>query len=169
MVPSWSRDGSSIYFSKNGGIWKMPVRGGEAVQVTKKGLETRESENGKWLYFSRPGDSTLFSALLSKTAILRMPVGGGPETLVFNGVTNRFWALAGQYLYFMHVDAKLHGTISRFNLATRQITRIADVEKDPYRIVGWTGFSVSSDGEQIIYPQLDEQISRIMLVENFRW
>jgi DNA-binding beta-propeller fold protein YncE len=164
IVPSWSRDGKWIYFCKNWGIWKMPAQGGEGVQVTKQGLETRESEDGKWLYFSRPSDSPD-----GKAAILRMPVGGGPETLVFNGVTNRFWALAGQYLYFMHLDAKLHGTISRFNLATRQITRIADVEKDPYKIVGWTGFSVSSDGEQIIYPQLDEQISRIMLVENFRW
>ena len=165
LVPSWSRDGKWIYFCKNlGGIWKMPVQGGEAVEITKDGLETRESEDGKWLYFSRP-----LNTPDNKTAILKMPVGGGPETLVFNGVTNRFWALAGQYLYFMDLDAKLHATINRFNLATREITRIADVEREPYLIVGWTGFSVSPDGSEIIYPQIDEDFSRIMLVENFRW
>ncbi|HEY6290725.1 MAG TPA: protein kinase [Terriglobia bacterium] len=165
MVPSWSRDEKWVYFCKDlGGIWKMPVQGGEAVEITKDGLETRESEDGKWLYFSRP-----LNTPDNKTAILRMPVEGGPETLVFNGVTNRFWALAGQYLYFMNLDARQHATINRFNMTTRQVTRIADVEKDPYVIVGWTGFSVSADGRLVIYPQLDEQISRIMLVENFRW
>jgi eukaryotic-like serine/threonine-protein kinase len=165
LVPSWSRDGKWIYFCKNlGGIWKMPAQGGEAVEITRDGLETRESEDGKWLYFSRP-----LNTPDNKTAILRMPVGGGPETLVFNGVTNRFWALAGQYLYFMDVDAKLHATINRFNLSTREITRIADVEREPYLIIGWTGFSVSPDGTEIIYPQIDEDFSRIMLVENFRW
>jgi hypothetical protein len=54
-------------------------------------------------------------------------------------------------------------------LSTREITRIADVEKEPFWIVGWTGFSVSPDGTQIIYPQIDVDVSRIMLVENFRW
>jgi hypothetical protein len=154
LVPSWSRDGKWIYFCKElGGIWKMPSQGGEAVELTKNGLETRESEDGKWLYFSRP-----LGTPDNKTAILRMPVGGGPETLVFKGVTNRYWALAGQYLYFMDLDAKLHATIKRFNLKTREITRIADVEREPYLIIGWTGFSVSPGGTEILYPQIDEDI-----------
>jgi hypothetical protein len=97
-----------------------------------------------------------------------MPVGGGPETLVFNGVTDRFWTIAGENLYFIDVDAKLHASINCLSLATGKIARIADVEKDPFVLLGWTGLSVSPDGEWIIYPQLDQQISRIMLVENFR-
>lgn len=165
LVPSWSRDRKWIYFCKNlGGIWKMPAQGGEAVEITKDGFETRESEDGKWLYFSRP-----LNTPDNKTAILKMPVGSGPETLVFNGVTNRYWALAGQYLYYMALDAKLHATINRFNLSSREITRIADVEREPYLIFGWTGFSVSPNGRQIIYPQIDADVSRIMLVKNFRW
>jgi len=142
----------------------MPAQGGEAVETTKDGLETRESEDGKWLCFSRP-----LNTPDNKTAILKMPVGGGPETLVFKGVTNRFWALAGQHLYFMDLDAKLHATLNRFNLTTRQISRISDVEREPYWIFGWTSFSVSPNGAEIIYPQIDVDVSRIMLVENFRW
>jgi hypothetical protein len=32
---------------------------------------------------------------------------------------------------------------------------------------GWTGLSVSLKSGWVIYPQVDEQVSRIMLVENF--
>jgi len=53
------------------------------------------------------------------------------------------------------------------DLATDKITRIAEVEKDLFLVCA--GLSVSPDGEWIIYPQVDEQISRIMLVENFHW
>jgi hypothetical protein len=45
---------------------------------------------------------------------------------------------------------------------------MAEVEKDPNLLLGWTGLSVSPDGEWMIYPQVDEQTSRIMLVENPR-
>jgi len=103
----------------------MPVQGGDAVGVAD-GFGSRESDDGKWLYFSRPSDSPE-----KKTAIFKVPIGVGAETLVFNGVTNEFWSLASQSLYFMNVDAKLHAT-NRFDLSNRKITRIADVEKEPF-------------------------------------
>jgi eukaryotic-like serine/threonine-protein kinase len=164
LVFAWSHDGKSIYFEGNPGgqwgIWKMPAQGSKAVRVAD-GFECRESDDGRWLYFSRPTYS-----LEDNTAILRMPVAGGPETPVFNGVTDRFWTVTGQHLYFMHVNAKLHATINALDLTTRKITRIADVEKEPYVMQGWTGLSVSPKSGWIIYPQVDEQVSRIMLVEN---
>lgn len=84
-------------------------------------------------------------------------------------MTQRFWTLAGQCLYFMETDAKLHASINCLNLATRKNTRIADLGKDPFALLAGAGLSVSPDGGWIIYPQLDEQISRIMLVENVHW
>ena len=141
----------------------MPAQGGDAVRVAD-GFGSRESDDGKWLYTVKCPDSPE-----GKTAISRMPVGGGPETLVFSGVTERLWTLAGQCLYFMDVDGKLHATLNCLNLATRKSARIADVQKEPFALLGWAGLSVSPDGDWIIYTQLDEQISRIMLVENVHW
>ncbi len=43
--------------------------------------------------------------------------------------------------------------------------RIAEVERD--LAFAFTGLSVSPAGEWITYPQVDEQKSRIMLVENW--
>ena len=168
FVPSWSRDGRWIYFcwNRNGDleIWKMPAEGGAALQVTKTGgFEARESKDGKWLYFSRPPSSLVGGS--KKSGIWRMPIGGGTETLVLDKVTERFWTVADQRLYFMDVEAKPQ-TINRLDLGTGTTSRIGEIAKELSE--GACGLSVSPDGEWIIYPQLDEQTSRIMLVENFR-
>jgi Tol biopolymer transport system component len=171
VVPSWSSDGKWIYFCWNRSgdleIWRMPAAGGEAVQVTKTGgFEAREPKDGKWLYYSRPPSRLV--GRLEKPGIWRMPVEGGAETLALDTATYRLWTLADQYLYFMDVEAKPHATINRLDLATGKITRMADVEKDPALVTDFTGLSVSPGGEWIIYPQVDERNSRIMLVENLR-
>ena len=168
FVPSWSRDARWIYFcwNRNGDleIWKMPAEGGAALQVTKTGgFEARESKDGKWLYFSRPPSSLVGGS--KKSGIWRMPIGGGTETLVLDKVTERFWTVADQRLYFMDVEAKPQ-TINRLDLGTGTTSRIGEIAKELSE--GACGLSVSPDGEWIIYPQLDEQTSRIMLVENFR-
>jgi hypothetical protein len=86
--------------------------------------------------------------------------------LVLDKVTGRFWTLAGENLYFMDLGAQPHAT-NRLDLATEQITRIAELERDlPF---GFGGLTASPGGELIIYPQRDEFNARIMLVENFRW
>jgi Tol biopolymer transport system component/DNA-binding winged helix-turn-helix (wHTH) protein len=162
FVPTWSRDGKRIYFCsrRSGGleIWKMPAEGGETVQVTKTGgFEAVESEDGKWLYYSRFG----------RPGVWKMPVGGGAETSVLNKTTARFWTLADHCLYFMDLEAKPRATINRLELATGKTSRIARVEKD--LPLAFSGLSVSPDGQWIIYPQIDAQNSRIMMVENFYW
>ena len=168
FVPSWSRSGKWIYFCWNRSgdfeIWKMPAEGGEPVQVTKTGgFEARKSKDGRWLYFSRPPYWLVGPS--GKPGIWKMPVEGGAETLVLDKVTDRFWTLADQQLYFMDVEATPQ-TINRLDLVTGTITRMGELAKELPS--GECGLSVSPDGEWIIYPQIDEQSSRIMLVENFR-
>jgi Tol biopolymer transport system component len=57
-LPTWSRDGKSIYFrslrSGRGEIWRAPVGGGEPVQMTRTGGSAAwESWDGNTLYFTR--------------------------------------------------------------------------------------------------------------------
>ncbi len=161
IVPNWSRDGKWIYFSSNrtgsSEIWKMPADGGEALQVTRAGgFEAKESGDGKWLYFSK----------LDKPGIWKMPVEGGSEELVLNKAVDRLWTLHEPYLYFIDLDTQAHPTVRRFHLSTGMTSRIAEIDKEPPPKL--SGLSISPDGRQMIYPQLDQEDSSIMTVENFR-
>ena len=56
QTPSWSRDGQTVYFNSNRSgsseIWKVPVQGGEPVQVTAGGGDFyQESADGQWGYY----------------------------------------------------------------------------------------------------------------------
>jgi Tol biopolymer transport system component len=83
--PSWSRDGKWIYFaSERTGepqVWKAPVGGGEAVQVTRKGgLVAFESLDGKWLYYIKTHDFT---------GLWKAPRDGGKRLRCSNRSTHR--------------------------------------------------------------------------------
>jgi hypothetical protein len=55
--------------------------------------------------------------------------------------------------------------IQFFNFATKKIDLIAPTSKP---VSGYGGFSVSPDRRHIIFAQIDQNESDIMLVENFR-
>ena len=57
-APSFSRNGKWVYFSSNRTgeyqIWKVPVAGGEAVQVTRNnGIVAFESADGAYVYYTQ--------------------------------------------------------------------------------------------------------------------
>ncbi len=166
VVPSWSRDGRWIYFTSNKSngqdwqLWKMPAEGGQAVQVTQHGgMAAVESSDGKFIYYAK----------LSDPGIWRMPVQGGEENLVLKQLGPAFWgnwAMLDQGIYFVNLDAKRNPTIEFFNIATGRMTQVAAPEKLP---VWWNpGLAVSPDGRWILYAQVDQDISDMMLVENFQ-
>ena len=58
VVPSWSRDGKSIYFASNRTgkweVWKHSITSGQESQVTRNGgFAALESYDGKTLYYSK--------------------------------------------------------------------------------------------------------------------
>jgi Tol biopolymer transport system component/DNA-binding winged helix-turn-helix (wHTH) protein len=164
IVPSWSRDGQWIYFAstRSGSmqVWKMPIAGGAAVQITKRGgFESYESFDGKYLYYTRgrgiPG-------------IWRMPVEGGEESLVLDhhqaGLW-RYWRVVEQGIYFA-TTTETGPTLALLSFASGRVTEIARLPKGPERNI--PGLAVAPDGRSLLYAQMDRSGSDLMMVEDFR-
>ncbi len=162
-VPSWSRDGRWIYFASNRSgtrqVWKAPAEGGQAVQVTKQGgYAAIESPDGRVLYYAK----------FDSPGLWRMPVDGGEESLVLDQLQPGYWggwAVVDKGIYFINPEAKPRATIEFFSFATRRITRIALLEREPLQ--WFSNLAISPDGRWILYSQLDQGGNDIMLVENF--
>jgi Tol biopolymer transport system component len=157
--PSWSRDGKWIYFGSNKSgswqVWKVPAHGGHAVQVTKKGgAGGLESPDGKTLYYAKG---------LSVLGLWKVPVQGGEETQVLHqpwaGLFES-WGLAREGIYFYDDSTN---AIEFFSFATHKITQMVKPEKRGGDV------ALSPDGRWILFAQVDQDTSHIMLVEDFRW
>ncbi len=160
--PRWSRDGKWIYFHSNRSgqqeVWKMPGApsgpGGAPVQVTKNGgAAAFESTDGRVLYYAK------------RVQLWKVPVGGGEETQVLEGPlsypTN--FVVVEEGIYFVSARAWLApGVLYFFSFATRALKPVATVSIWSY------GLAISPDRRSILYSQLDQAGSDLMLVENFR-
>jgi Tol biopolymer transport system component len=166
LAASWSRDGRWIYFSSNRGgdqeqVWKMPVEGGQLIQVTKKGgWEAFESFDGKTVYYSKTAD---------RGAIWKVPTAGGEETrfLANTWSGNRYWTVGEKGIYFIsREDRFLNVNFIRF--ADEQIIRLASFERTPASLANSPGLALSPDGLSLLWTLPEGSNSDIMLVENFR-
>ncbi len=165
-VASWSHDGQWIYFgsyrSGNTQIWKKPVGGGVAIPVTKHGgYIPFESPDGKSVYYLKrkrweksgnPGD------------LWKVPVQGGEEELVLKQVDLFHYCVGRDGIYFV-VPPEAGGkrTIQFLDFSSGVTQIVTELEKPLH-----SGISVSPDGRYLLYTQVEEHSSDLMLVENFR-
>ena len=148
-VPSWSGDGRWIYSARTARevlqVWKVPADGGPAIQLTR---------NGGFAAFESPDGSRLYYAKFDAPGIWTVPVNGGEEKGVYDLPPTGYWGywdIGRRGLYFVNPDAKPRPTIELLDLATRRVTRIAEMERQP---IQWTsGFSVARDERSILYSQ----------------
>ena len=161
-LPSWSRDGKWIYFTNgddvsNESVWKVPSSGGHAIQLAQyPGFYPIESPDGQDVYFFR--NKGLWHV---KTD------GSGEEAVKGMSELNSWgdnWFPFGSGIYFMnHSGAK--DAIEIFDLKTEKVSRVYELEKPA---PGWIGgMPVSSDGRWLFFPQVDEQSSNLMMIENW--
>ena len=159
-VPSYSRDGRWIYFvsfrSGRSEIWKMPATGGEAIRLTQNGGYTAfESLDGSMLYYTKAGGDY--------PSLWGMSVGGGQETELVKSVELYGFTLAKKGIYFDQFNKDGTTSIQFLKFATGKVAPVITLPQ------GRSGpLSISPDERYLLYSQLDQRGSDLMLIENFR-
>jgi Tol biopolymer transport system component len=136
----------------------MRSTGGGAIQVTRNGGDVpQESPGGKFLYYNKGWPLPL--------SVWKMPVESGQETKVLDSVNpDTLWTVGSKGIYFFSAaDDKGRSGLGVYEFATGKTTKLLTVERNVL-----FGLTVSPDGRRILYTQLDEAGSDLMLVENFR-
>ena len=113
-----------------------------------------ESLDGKAVYYTKG----TFSG-----ALWKIPVTGGEESPVLPSVAGRSFCLVNEGIYFIPepgTDRK--SSIQFLNFATGKVQTVGPILASP------DGLSVSPDGRSLLFSQVDEEGSDLMLVENFR-
>jgi Tol biopolymer transport system component/DNA-binding winged helix-turn-helix (wHTH) protein len=161
VEPRWSRDGRTIYFGSNRTgrqeVWKMPAEGGRPERITKHGgLTATESRDG-FLYYAKDDRSP--------TAIWRVPVGGGEEQPVVEGLSYSLnFVVADRGIYFLALgDAPPKTSIDFFEFATGRRTTLLTLGKE-----WWFGMALSTDQKSLLYSVIDNAGSNLMLVDKVR-
>src|SRR5215469_14279540 len=148
-VPSWSHDGSWIYFASGPAssrvtIWRVAAAGGRATQLTKTpSFMPIESPDGQFVYFVR--------STADKVRLWRIRPDGSDEKMV-------------DIYFYAYPNGKAE--VDFLDLGTSRIRRIYTPDKPPVDWIG--GLSVSPDGKWLVYSRVDEITSDLMLVENFQ-
>jgi Tol biopolymer transport system component len=162
---SWSRDGRSIYFisSRSGQpqIWKMPAAGGPAVQITRHGGHVAlESPDGRFVYYSIRGGDGERNGM---GGLWRVPVNGGDEVQVLPSVTFYNFVLSDDGIYFIpRGNSEVASAVYFYPFTGGEPRPLFPVgEVTP-------GLSISPDGRFLMYCQVDERRSDLMLVKDFR-
>jgi Tol biopolymer transport system component len=168
VVPSWSRDGKSIYFASDRGgkwqVWKQDVAGGEAHQVTKGGgFLALESEDEQSLFYYRRDP---------EPSVWRIPVAGGQESFVVALGWDEMWgnwAVGARGLFFLDYHKfsdPPNAGIKFLDFGTGTVRQLGTTARKP---TAWnTGLALSPDERWILFSQVDRAGSNIMLAENFR-
>jgi Tol biopolymer transport system component/DNA-binding winged helix-turn-helix (wHTH) protein len=161
--PFWSNDGKWIYFRGYAGVghelYRCPAQGGDAalLDAEQDPISPTESADGKVLYFpNRNLNANMMMLELDQPGAKSKPVPNMPAILV-----ETQWVLVSNGIYFTRQDAPR--TVSFYDFGTRQTRPIFTADRDLD-----DGMSVSPDGRYMLYAQVDENNSSVMLVNNFR-
>jgi Tol biopolymer transport system component/DNA-binding winged helix-turn-helix (wHTH) protein len=160
-APNWSRDGEWIYFysDKDPGayqLWKIKRKGGSPLRVTNKGgVYGIESKDGRFLYYSKFGE----------TGIWKRSLESGEESfLPINIYSWAVWDVARDGIYFLNREFPPHGRIEFFDFANGQSTSIFALDK-PFSFYG--GLALSPDGKSLLFGQSELNESYITVMSNF--
>jgi hypothetical protein len=127
VVPSWSRDGKSVYFASNRTgnyeVWCRDLETGRETQLTHhQGIAPVESYDGKTIYYSKFDGAGLWS----------VPVNGGEERLVSATIHHGYWghfAVTEEGIYLLDADREEGPTIMFLDFKSRRLSPILAMKK----------------------------------------
>jgi Tol biopolymer transport system component len=158
LVPSFSRDGKWIYFASDRAqgwqVWKVPTKGGEAVQLTTQGgFAGLESADG-YLYYAK--------SRLPNPEIWRIPIDGGEESRVSSRLRPRSWSswtVTSVGILFAEDMPDGKPALSLYDPVSEQVRDLFSLHTGPR----WLG--ATTDARRIVMDESDRQIT---MLENSR-
>ena len=161
--PSWSYDGQSLYFlsveAQGPKLYRCPAKGGTATLLLDGPvIGYRESPDGEAVYFADAWSGAALRKISTRQNGPILAVDGMPALLDAS-----LWTVVENGIYF--VPATERNSICFFDFASRRVRRVTEVARDFSSVNG--GLSVSADGRWILYSQIDEINSDIVLVDHF--
>ena len=137
----------------------MPAARGAAIQVTRNGgFFASESPDGQYLYYAKAIDAA---------GLWRVPLSGGSEEKVLDSPPPGFWgywAVGANGIYYID-EAGPRARIRFRNFRTRRDSVVKVMSNAA--MIGTLGMSLSSNGNALVFGQLDQFTSDLMLVEDF--
>jgi Tol biopolymer transport system component len=164
-VPSWSPDGKWIYFTSESSLpsghiflYRVSSEGGHPERVTQTlGYNIKQSKDGRFIYFFA-GDTDAEIHVVDLVSGQERRLKGMPRI-----VYPTDWTLGSKGIYFIDWGPK--SSIDFFDFVSERVTRKIPLDKQP---IMWGGLSLSADESWLMYSQLKQTGSDLMLVEGFR-
>ncbi|MBN1482532.1 serine/threonine-protein kinase [candidate division KSB1 bacterium] len=161
-IPSWSRDGQFIYFGSNRGrdrqIYKMPARGGDAVQVTQGGGNFGyESFDSKFFFYINLGE------VETSGPLYQVDLESRQESIAINENIYAFrWVVNPEGIYYIVANENNEPVLKLYRYPERTIEQIGILER-------WClFFDVSDDGKYMLLWFSEDYSGDIYMVDFFR-
>ena len=136
----------------------MPSTGGTAIQLTRDGGIAASEGGDGFLYYAR--------SVQSPTSIWRMPVAGGPETRVVDGLSySTNFAVGARGLYFVSRGESMYDTaVEYLEFGSLTRTRLAGLGGRRWGF----GVALSPDEHWFMYSVVQSVNSNLMVVDDVR-
>ena len=160
VAPSWSHDGARVWFGvpDAAGRWNVwSVEASAAHRAPRLDLTNavaaQSSPDGEWLYFTRPDQPGLWRAPAHDTTASARVV----DHIAIGSTLG--WAVTAAGIYFVE-DRDRAVRVSIAPLAGGDATELATLGQ-----FTWPGFSVTPDGQHVLYARWDRRDSNLMSME----
>lgn len=157
ITPRWSNDDATVFFRSNRGgrwqLWRMNLGDRQPEPLTTEdGIVPQPSADGKWIYYTRGGESGLW----------RVPIDGGTETQILPQPASGFWGfwqVTARGILYLDVPAK---ALRLYEPSTGNNSLVARLRRMPPR---FAGLSVTSEGRHILLTDEAQAGRHITLAE----